>query len=93
MRVLLSGGDFAARTDVAEALRALGADVSEAAGAAEALRLLSSAMAQGAPFGLVMDLEGALAQRATTVFPEDPPTVLRVRGPVDAVEALRNAGS
>lgn len=91
MRVLLSGGDFEARTGVAGALRALGADVSEAAGVPEALRLLSSALAQGAPFGLVLDLEGALALRAATVFPEAPPTVLRVHGPKDAVEALRDA--
>lgn len=93
MRILLSGGDFEGRTGVAEALRALGAAVSEAAGASEALRLLSSALAQGAPFGLVLDLEGALALRAAMVFPEAPPTVLRIHGVTDAVEALRNVRS
>ncbi|EPR37634.1 hypothetical protein dsx2_0566 [Desulfovibrio sp. X2] len=97
-RVLVCGGDFEARSAVAEAVRAAGAEVAEAAGTAEALRLLALAGERGGAcaVSLVLDLDGGpgdargggLAARAAAAFPEGHPPIRRVEGPAEAVEAL-----
>ncbi len=91
MRVLVSGGKFEERTAVAEALRAAGAEVCEAAGTPEALRLMALRAQRREALLLACDLEGSLAQRAAEAFPEGAPPVARVRGPREALAALRTA--
>gem|GEM_PF-5927006 len=88
MRVLVSGGEFESRQNVARAVRAAGAEVAEAAGTAEALRLMESAARRGVAFAVALDLDGSLSPRATEVFVEGHAPVVGVHDAAGALAAL-----